>query len=274
MMNFSRFIVLSLLSLFILSCSSQYEKILASEDVDLKYKAAMDYFNNGKYDRAATLFESLSFLTYNTERDDTLKYYWALSNYRDENYISAEANLEKFIEQYPHSRFTEEARFLRLDCLFRETLDYELDPSPTYKAISAMNEFVTEYPNSKYTNECYDRLSVLQERLDNKAVEAARMYFRMEDYKASVIAFKNILKDNPDNVYREKVLYYIALSSYRYADLSIKQKQKERFLLFVDDYLNFIGEYPQSSYRKELDKLYVNAQKYLGRNSSKVVVEG
>jgi len=33
----------------------------------------------------------------------------------------------------------------------------------------------------------------------------------------------------------------------------------------VDDYYNFIGELPDSSYRKELEVLYKRAQKALGR---------
>jgi len=38
--------------------------------------------------------------------------------------------------------------------------------------------------------------------------------------------------------------------------MSVASKKKERFLVFQDDYLNFVGEYPESSYRKELDALY------------------
>ena len=50
------------------------------------------------------------------------------------------------------------------------------------------------------------------------------------------------------------------MSSYKYADLSVRSKQKERFLTFMDDYLNFIGEYPESHYRRELDRLYERAR--------------
>ena len=46
------------------------------------------------------------------------------------------------------------------------------------------------------------------------------------------------------------------MSSYNYAAMSVRSKQKERYLTFIDDYLNFIGEYPESSYRRELDNLY------------------
>jgi len=56
------------------------------------------------------------------------------------------------------------------------------------------------------------------------------------------------------------------MSSYHYARLSVWQKQKERYLSFVDDYLNFVGEYPESHYRGELDGLYRRVQKILGRS--------
>ena len=106
----------------------------------------------------------------------------------------------------------------------------------------------------------------LNERLDKKAYEAARLYYKMENYKSARVAFRNVLKDDADNIYREDILYYIAMSSYNYAHMSIPEKQKERYLTFVDDYLNFIGEIPQSHYRKELDTVYRKAQKALGRD--------
>ena len=100
----------------------------------------------------------------------------------------------------------------------------------------------------------------LGERLDRKAFENARLYYKMEDYKASRVAFKNILKEDADNVYREEILYYSAMSSYKFAENSVPAKRRERFLVFQDDYLNFIGEYPESDHRKELDGLYAKVK--------------
>jgi len=114
--------------------------------------------------------------------------------------------------------------------------------------------------------ECRDMLLELGERLDRKAYEGALLYYKMEDYLAARVAFRNVLKADADNVYREDILYYIAMSSYNYARLSIYEKQKERYLIFVDDYFNFIGEIPESHYRKDLDGVYQKAQKALGRN--------
>ena len=112
-----------------------------------------------------------------------------------------------------------------------------------------------------------DMMQDLQSRLDTKAFEAARLYYHMEDYLAARVAFRNVLKDNSENMFREEILYYTAMASYKYARLSVLGKQKERYLVFIDDYLNFIGEMPDSPYRKELDVLYKRAQRALGREA-------
>ena len=261
----SLFIALVALAAMV-SCKSQYEILLNSNDVNQKYAAAFDYFNAGKYAKSAALFESLSVLTNGTERDDTVSYYWGLSNYKFKDYYTAETNFDKFIETFPRSPFASDARYLRLDCLYRSTLRYELDQAPTYKAINAISEYILEYPENTHMKECRDMLLELNGRLDLKAYESARLYYRMEDYLAARVALRNVIKDDSENIYREDILYYIAMSSYKYASLSVPAKRKERYLTFIDDYYNFIGELPDSRYRRELDNVYRKAQKALGRD--------
>ena len=254
------------LAVLLTSCKTEYETLLSSNDVDAKYKAAMEYFNNRKYLKAAQLFESMAILTDGTERDDTVRYYWALSNYRYKDYYTAESNLAKFIEKYPQSPFTEEARFLRLDCLYRATYRWELDQTPTRNCLAYITEYVTEYTTDEaHLEACMKMINDLKERLDRKEFENARLYYKMEDYLAARVALRNVLKDNSENQYREDILYYTAMASYHYARMSVQTKQKERYLMFVDDYLNFIGEYPDSKYRRELDVMNRRCQRALGR---------
>jgi len=248
------------------SCKSEYEMLLSSNDVDAKYKAAMDLFNNKKYLKAAQLFESMAILTDGTERDDTVRYYWGLSNYRYKDYYTAESNFGKFVTKYPQSPFTEDARFLQLDCQYRATYRWELDQVPTRACLASIAQYVQEYPeDNAHLEACRLMMEDLGDRLDRKAYENARLYYKMEDYLAARVALRNVLKDNSDNRYREDILYYTAMASYQYARLSVQEKQKERYLTFVDDYFNFVGEYPESKYSRELNAMYRRSQRALGK---------
>lgn len=242
------------------ACKSQYESLLEGNDTEAKYKAAFEYFNQGKYGRSAALFESLTLATSGTPQDDTVQYYWGLSNYNARDYYTAETNFNNFLSNYPRSPFAEPAKYLRIDCLYRSTLNYQLDQTPTYTALTAISEYIMEFPDGNNAIVARRMLEDLSERLDKKAFENARIYYKMEDYKAARVALKNILKDDADNLYREDILYYTAMSSYKYADFSYENKKKERFLTFIDDYFNFVGEYPESSHRKELDQLYAKVK--------------
>ena len=256
-----RIVLLCCCLLGLFACKSSFEKLLESGDRDEKYETAMDLFLAGKYLRAAQLFESLTLSVAGTPREDTVLYYWGLSNYRAKDYATAETNFEKFVESFPLSPFAESAAFMRLDCLSRSTYRYELDQTPTYRTITAISEYIIAHPDTRHMAECQAMLKELNDRLDKKAYENARLYYKMEDYKAARVAMKNILKDDADNIYREEILYYAAMSSYKYAQMSVREKQKERFLVFVDDYFNFVSEYPESSRRKELDALYAKVKK-------------
>ena len=254
-------------ALTLVSCASQFETLLASNDVDAKYYAAMDYFQKKKYQKAAQLFESMAVLTNGTARDDTVQYYWGLSNYRFKDYYTAESNFARFVENFPRSPFAADAQFYRLDCLYRATYRWELDQQPSRSCIAAINQYLREYPDDlPHQQACQNMLHDLQDRLDRKDFEAGKQYYNMEDYPAARVKLKNVLKTNAENFYREDVLYYTAMSSYHYARLSVKDKMKERYLTFVDDYLNFVGEYPESKYKRELDGQYKSVQEYLKNN--------
>ena len=264
---YKKIVLLALALAAAAACRSQFDMLLNSNDIDSKYTAAFDYFNRGKFEKASKLFESLTIQAKGFPKEDTVQYYWGLSNYRNKDYYTAETNFANFINDFPLSPFSEDARFLRIDCLYRACFRYELDQKPSYTALAAIGEYIAEYPGNPHEEVCRNMLTDLNERLDRKAFESARLYYKMEDYRAARTAFKNILKEDSDNIYREKILYYTAMSSYRFAALSVEDKKKERYLTFVDDYLNFVGELPESSYRNQLDVYYKRAQKALGRFS-------
>lgn len=245
------------------SCKSEYETLLQSNDVSAKYEAAFQYFEAGKYSRAVALFESLKLSVRGTAQDDTVQYYTGLANYRWGDIYTAETCFDSFIKTFPLSVFSDRANYYYIECLYQQTLRYELDQNPTYKAMDYIKEYLKKHPESEYKSDFEAMMVDLNERLDKKAYEAAKVYYHTEDYKAAQYAFKNVLKEDASNIYREDVLYYTAMSSYKYAFNSVFEKQRERYMTFTDDYYNFISEFPDSKYRRELDNLSKRVEKIL-----------
>ena len=248
------------------SCKTQYDIMLESNDVPAKYKMAFDLFDAGKYSKAASMFESLKIAVRGTLQEDTVEYYTAYSHYCFGDMTAAEQAFNSYVSMFPRSPFADKARFMYLDCLYQATYRYELDQTPTYKALAAINEYLIDYPVNDYTVQCRAMIEDLEERLDRKDYESAKLHYTIEDYKAAHYALKLVLKEDANNLYREDIMYYTAMSAYKYAQNSVPAKQRERYVTFTDDYFSFVSEFPESDYRRELDVLASRAQNFLSKH--------
>ena len=249
--------------LAVTSCSSEFEKLLAGYDFEKKYSTALQLYGEEKYSKASQLFESLAFTAQGMPQDDTIQFYWAMSNYKMYDYGTAEKNFSDFVQTFPNSPFAAEAEFRMIDCMYRGTYRYELDQRPTNHALGYITRYILDHPGTEYAKYCYDMQTDLHERLDKKAYEGAKLYYHMEDYLAAHHALKNVLKDDADNQYREDIMYYTAMAAYKYAANSVADKQKERYMTFMDEYYNFVSEFPESKHKSELDGLYKKVNKQI-----------
>lgn len=249
------------------SCINQYEALLRSTDYQLKFRKAIEYFEARRYSRSQPLLEQLQMVYRGTVQDDTLQYYLGLSNYHLNDFVTAEENFRQFAEIFPRSPFTKSARFLRLDCMYQNTYRYELDQQPSRMTIAAIEEFLYDYQGSEYEAVCHSMLEDLHHRLDKKSFESAKLYYTIEDYKAATHALKETLKENPESMYREDIMYYIVAANFQYALNSIPELQRERFLNVVDEYYNFVSEFPDSKYAKDVDSMFRRARQFITKKS-------
>ena len=80
----------------------------------------------------------------------------------------------------------------------------------------------------------------------------------MEEYKAAVTTYRNLLKDFPGSRYREEAMLNIFKSMYFYAERSVPSKQQERFRDALDAYNAFVASYPESRFIKSIRNLRDN----------------
>jgi outer membrane protein assembly factor BamD len=267
-----RFLVIVLaLSLFQLSCSKKFNQLQKKGTVDEKYKAAIDYYQKADYYKAGVLLEEITPLLKGDSTSERAQFYNAYCNYYQSNFQMSSYLFKTFYSTYNNSEFAEEAYYMYAYSMFKDAPPHNLDQTNTLTAIDALQTFINTYPDSKYAKKCSQDLNDLRFRLELKAYEKAKLYFKTREpsflgrsnYKATVVSVENFRKDFPDSKFNEELSYLQILAQQELSDVSYFIKQRERYNEAINLHEKFIDRYPNSKYLKELDKIYEKSLKGL-----------
>jgi outer membrane protein assembly factor BamD len=255
--------LLVLIVLSIVGCSG-YEKVLKSNDYRKKYSEAMRYYKKGDYTRSSSLFDQIASVFRGTVQADTVYFYQAMSYFKQSDYILSGHYFRTLAKTYGASPFVEESEYMGAYCYYLTSPRPELDQTNTIDALQAIQLFLIKYPNSNRAEECKGYVDELRNKLVEKSYLSAKLYFDLEDYKASLVALNNSLLQYPESKYREEIMFMLVKSSYLLAKGSVVTKQKERYQDSVDEYYSFAAEYPDSKYIKEAKRYYKLSSDFLG----------
>lgn len=261
----SGFIVLILIAIIVSSCS-KHQKLLKSTDNELKYEKAVEYYESGDYYRALQVFEQLIPVYRGTNKAEKLYYYYAYAYFHEREYIMASYYFKRFSTNFPSSEFAEEAAFMTAYCKYLDSPRFSLDQSVSREAIDEFQLFINRYPFGEKANEANDLITELRDKLEMKSYNIASLYFKMEDYRAAIVSYQNLLKEYPDTQFKEEILYDVVTAYYNYAMKSIREKQKERFDNAIKAYFDFVALYPESEYVADVEKMKEKIQTEM-RNS-------
>lgn len=247
------------------SCGD-YQKLLKSNDAELKYSKAVEYFDKGDFVRASTLFDDVSAYYKGTERSETVLNYLARSYMGQKDYFSASEYYRTYVKTYPKGKFVTEAKYMIGYCYYLDSPDPRLDQTSTNNAIAALQEFIDLYPQSERVPEANKLLDELTNKLAYKSFLNARLYYNLgnymgNNYLSAVIAAQNALKNYPSNKYREELSMLILESKYQQAVQSIDELKADRYRNAIDEYYNYINEFPDGKSRKQAEKIFNESKK-------------
>ena len=225
---------------------SNVDKLLKSNDYDAKYAAAMRYYEDNSYSRAIQLFENLTLHYRGKENAENIAWYYAQSLYKEKDYYTAGYQFRRFSRQFPYSDRAEEASFLSAYCKYMDSPAYSLDQSLTREAIEEMETFAERWPQSVHMPEVNRYLDEMRQKLMRKDYEIAYGYYFIEEYHAAYESFKQFLSQYPEASMREDAMYYMLVSSFRYAINSREDKMYERLQQVINDFDKFSSSFSDS----------------------------
>ncbi len=254
----------------LLSSCSDFNKVLKSTDYEFKYKKAIEYYEAGEFVRSGTLLQELLTIYRGTSRADQIYYYYAKSMMGQRDYLMATQYFRTLLRETPTSSYAEEAQFMVGYAAYLQSPKVRLDQQVTVSAIDALQLYVNLYPFNEKVDEAHRLIDELRDKLVQKSYLNARLYFDFDNYKAAVVSLENALKEYPDSKYREELLYMLVKSRYLLATNSVEDKKEFRLSVALDEYFAFVDEFPESKYKREVDRYYENISRLLNYDAQTI----
>lgn len=254
-----------ILSMMFAGCS-EYSKVLKSTDVDEKYEYAKMYYSQGKFTRSATLLTDVVPIYRGTEKAEDALYLLSMSYFKMHDYVSSSEYFQRYINSFPRGSKIQECRFNLAYGDYKDSPDARLDQSTTRKAIKELDSFIDMFPRTALADSATAMRIELSDRLCYKEYLSAKLYLDLgtymgNNYESAVITARNAENEYPYSKHREDLAFIIFKARYEAAVKSVAEKAEERYRAAYDEYYTFTNEYPETSYQKEVQKMFEKIQK-------------
>lgn len=249
-------------AVFFVGCN-QFARVQKSKDYDYKLEKADAYFSNRKYKYAQQLFEELFPVYKGTQQFEGLYYRYAYCFYHLKMYAEAENLFKGYLEVFPNSAQAEEVDFMRAFCFYKQSPKIELEQVNTMKAMGMMQTFINTHPGSEKVKEATAIIDQCRLKLEEKEFRAARLQYDLGHFRAAGVSFSDLLNNYPESASGDQYKLMVVKSYYRFAKLSIPEKQAERFEKVTQEYQDFADRYPDSKWLKEAEELSKLSQNHI-----------
>lgn len=257
-------LIISLLVItLIFSSCGKFSKIQKSNDYEYKLTKADEYYTKKKYHNAQQLYEDLFPVFKGTQKFEDLYYKYAYCFYYMKMYRDAENMFKGYLEIFPTSSRAEEVDYMRAFCFYKQSPKLELEQVNTVKAMGMMQTFINTHPGSARIKDATAIIDQSRAKLEAKEYRGARLYYNLGQFRAAAIAYGSLLNNYPESAKGDEYKLMVVKSYYKFAKLSILEKQQERYEKVVTEYEDFVDRYPESSLLKEAEEYSKSSQNHI-----------
>jgi len=248
------------ISFFLVSCD-HYNKLLKSTNYEMKLSKAREYYDKENWTKASQLYEELIPVVKGTDKAEDVYFHYTWCEYYMNDHLLAQYHFKNFTRQFPNSKHAEECYFMNAMCFYYTSPFYQLDQSSTYNAIKEFQSFVDSYPSSIKMDSCNQTIDKLRYKIERKDYDIVKQYYKLQDYKATIVASKTFIKDYPASASNDEMFFIMINSYYLLAKNSIPSKKGERLQGAMENYVKFVDLYPNSLYISRAESIYLFCKK-------------
>jgi outer membrane protein assembly factor BamD len=249
MRSFLKLFIASLLLVGLFSCS-KFNKVEKSKDIDYKLLKADEYYAKKSYRNARTLYEQLFPAMKGSAKFEDLYYKYAYCYFYEKQYSDAENLFKGYLEVFPNSVHAEEVDYMRAYSFYKQSPKLELEQVNTQKSMNMMQTFINQHIGSPRVKDATAIIDEGRAKLELKEAREAQLYYNLSQYRAAGIAFNDVLNNYPESLKGEQYKLMVVKSYYKFAKLSVYEKQLDRFEKVTIEYQDFVDRFPDSKLLK------------------------
>ena len=158
----------------------------------------------GSYKRAIAIYSKILSNAPFSDLAPNAQYNLGMAYMHKKDYTEASIEFEKIPIRYPHSEFVASAKYQLGDCAYRQSSSAPYDQEAAQEAINRLREYVDAYPTDKNVELAREMLTELEGKKAAALYQIGSFYETRDNPKASLIYFKEVIRDYPLTRFAEK----------------------------------------------------------------------
>lgn len=231
-------------AIIVWNCSGGIDTATLLPEDHLKY--ALDLYNDEDYEYCIREFQSILLQYPGSTVNDDAQYYLAMSYYNDGQYLLAAYEFSKLIRDIRASEFVSASQYMLAESYFQLSPPYQLDQAYTIKAVTEFQAFIDFFPTDQKVEEAELKINEMNEKLAQKEFMSARIYDKMDYFRASILYYTNVYETYHDTPYAPRALYRKI----------IKLLDRERYAPAFESVKLFLAKYPDDENIEEIQEYY------------------
>jgi outer membrane protein assembly factor BamD len=252
-------LIYSFLIIFLITGCAKKEpelNIPASKAESFKiYKEAIDSMRAGDFFYASKKFSEAEAILPKIEFSAKASLMSSYCLYIINFYPEVNANLERFVKQYPADKNIAYAHYLIAISLYEQILDEKKDIKPLLETKKKIQFFLQNFPGTEYALDLKFKLDLVNNQLAAKEMYIAKYYITTQKWIPAINRLKVVVNDYYETIFVEEALHRLVEVYYR---VGLNEEAKSAAAILGYNYNS--SEWYSQSY-KILNKSYKLPQK-------------
>ncbi len=220
------------------------------------YRKGLELYEKGNYDRAAEYFRGTFDFGRTHEYAADAQLYLARSHKEAGDYLLAANEYNRFIQLYRRDPRVAAAQYEYAMTYYERSPGYQLDQSPTKRAIEQFQLFIDRNPNHELVPDAEARINELREKLAHKRFESAALYARRGLHEAAALTYASVFDEYPGTRWADDALAAAFENYVAFANQSVITRQPERLDGAIKNYERLRDIFPNSPHVGRLEGSY------------------